>query len=211
MFKTKCLLLPSIFKVYNAQTQRVLFVLPSFSFWGVSDVPSSFLSLGGKETRKGEWVGRGPISFSVTAFMSDMAPYFLHFYLQWLYVNTLNISEYSAKTVCWTSKSNQEIGNPAVSSTVSSLWLPGLHSILDQKASQYSWIWGTGRTGSDCEFDELQYEALAQFKLSKIPNGQKNLTLFLRDLLRCTGPWVEIFLNSVLQRTGKKQMDTNKI
>lgn len=77
MFKTKCQLLPSIFKVHNAQTQRVLFVHPSFSFWGVSDVPSSFLSLGGKETRKGEWVGRGPISFSVTAFISDMAPYIL--------------------------------------------------------------------------------------------------------------------------------------
>lgn len=137
--------------------------------------------------------------------------YFLHFYLQWIYVNTLNISEYSAKTVCWTSKSNQEIGNPAVASTVSSLWLPGLRSILDQKAPQYSWIWGTGRSGSDCEFDELQYEALAQFKLSKIPNGQKSLTLFPRDLLRCTDPWVDIFLNLVLQRTGKKQMDTDKI
>lgn len=99
MFKTKCQLLPSIFKMYIAQTQRVLFVLSSFSFWGVSDVSSSFLSLGGKETRKGEWVGWGPMSFSVTAFLSDMAPYFLHFYLQWVYVNTLDISEYSAKTV----------------------------------------------------------------------------------------------------------------
>lgn len=123
-----------------------------------------------------------------------------------------DISEHSEKTFCWTSKSNQEIGNPSVPSIASHLWLPTLLSIQSQRLHNpvFSrlefevlswvvvrlWIWWTLSTSF------LLKSSYARYQLCKTKEPQH--THFQMSALRRIVIQVDIFLILVLQRSEKK-------
>lgn len=87
-----------------------------------------FLSLGGKETRKREWAGRGQFP-SLQQLSYLICHQLILFILLSSGVNTLTSLNTLERLFVEPAKSNQEIVNPSVASVLSYLRLPSLLSV----------------------------------------------------------------------------------
>lgn len=118
MFKNKYQLLPFIFNLYMLRHNG--FSCAFLSCMLRNDGSFSFSSLGRKDTRKGEWVGRGPFP-SLQQLSYLICHQLILFTLLSSGVNTLTSLNTLQRLFVEPAKSNKEIVNPSVASILSYL------------------------------------------------------------------------------------------